>query len=132
MKAIVNKYAEITSTFFGLVDFENHKEETFGSCTLIEDGILYTKKKSEWMPTHKIHQSQNRTVYFEAKNRDLIIGKLHPEGFRVLKIEKYFDKNEQKPPQLVLEVFDEILQEMEETEKLERLLNNLNINLNTN
>src|SRR5690606_30381638 len=131
MKAIVNKYAEITPTFFGLVEFEKHKEETFGSCVLIEDGILYTKKNNEWVAKHNIHVSKNRTIYFETKNRDLLIGKMYPEGFRVLKIKNHFEENEKRPAQLVLEVFDEILQEMEDTESLNKLLNNLNINLNT-
>lgn len=130
MKAMVNKYSEIIPTIFGLVGFEKHKEETFGSCVLIEDGRLYTKENNEWIAKHNIYLSKNLTIYFESANRDLVIGKMHPEGFRVLKIRNYFDEKGKRPPQLVLEVFDEILQEMEDTNTLNRLLNNLNINLN--
>jgi len=130
MKAIVNKYAEITPTFFGLVGFEEHNQEVFGTAVLIEDSILHTKEKDEWIAKYRIYQSQNRTIYFETTNTDLIIGKIHPEGFRVLKVQDYFDENDKRPPQIVLEVLDEILQEMVDTEKLMRLLNNLNINFN--
>lgn len=132
MKATVNRYLEITPTFYGLVEYEKHKKETFGSSILIESGVLFTKMDDEWVQSHKIHISANQIIYFEGKNRDLIIGKMDEQGFRVLRIRKYFDKNEKRPPQLVLEVFDEIIQEMDEREKLKTLLNNLNINLNPN
>lgn len=130
MKVIVNSYAEITPTFFGLVEFEEHEDGVFGKYVLFEGGLLFIKENGEWKMKYKIHLSGNGTIYFESTNRDLLIGKMHPEGFKILKIQDYFDDDDKKPPLLVLEVFEEMIQEISNSENLQRLLQSLNINLN--
>ncbi len=128
MKITVNKYNELTPSIFGLEDFEKNEEETFGSYILIADNFLYVMDNNKWTAKFRIYESINRTIYFESKNQDLHLGKMYPNGFRVLKIKNFFIGLGKTQPTLVLEVFDEILQEFEDATRLGNLLKDLNIN----
>lgn len=131
MEVKVNSYKGITPSFYELVQFEQHQNETLGTFVLLRQEKVYLIENGEWKKKYQIFKSESGTIYFQDGNSDLLIGKVHFDGFRVLKVSKFFDEYEKIPPPLVLEFFDEILQEVGDNENLRKMLEKFHINPST-